>query len=207
MSDDNFNEIPTLELNSDTNDKPQDEIKKKEQQEVMKQNALKLLQKKRKESNDEQLDKPNKKIATEPETPQLVNIDIQKDTHTQEVASEISKEDKPSNNIIDNNEDNTPRSMSTSAKPAIESSNIDSSVPKPVENPTMAKKISFKEAKKEIDEFSQQMDNVLDEIKTKYGIDIVSSSYDEYLPDELKIKLIEDFFNDKDVQKIAKENI
>jgi hypothetical protein len=84
-------------------------------------------------------------------------------------------------------------------------SNIESNIPKPVENPTGAKKLSFSAAKKEIDDFAVLMDTIIVELKDK-GINIPETTYDEYLPDEVKIKLIEEFFNDKEIQKLAKES-
>ena len=74
---------------------------------------------------------------------------------------------------------------------------------KPTE-PTI-KKISFATAKKEIDDFVAQMDNVITDIKDKYGINIPETSYEDLLPDELKIKLIEDFFNDSAIQEMARK--
>jgi hypothetical protein len=81
----------------------------------------------------------------------------------------------------------------------------ESNLPK-VDNPPAAKKLSFAAAKKEIDDFAALLDNIAGEMKDKYGINIVDSSLDEFLPDEVKIKLIEEYFNDKELQKLAKEH-
>jgi len=67
------------------------------------------------------------------------------------------------------------------------------------------KKISFSEAKKEIDEFTSQKEKIEAEIKDKYGINIPDYYYEDILPDELKMKLIEDFFNSEEIIDLAKK--
>jgi hypothetical protein len=66
------------------------------------------------------------------------------------------------------------------------------------------KKISFTEAKKEIDEFTLQIEKMEAEIKDKYGINLPEFYYEDLLPDELKMKLIEDFFNSEEIVELAK---
>jgi hypothetical protein len=67
------------------------------------------------------------------------------------------------------------------------------------------KKISFTEAKKEIDDFTSQIEKIETEIKDKYGINLPEYYYEDLLPDELKMKLIEDFFNSEEIIELAKK--
>jgi hypothetical protein len=133
------------------------------------------------EENNTNLDKPPK------DSPKQVNTEINSiilNKEAEPVHQEVPVSSKQSDMTI---------------------TNIESNLQKP-ENPTGVKKLSFSAAKKEIDDFASLMDNVIVEMKEKYGVDIPDTTYDEFLPDEIKIKLIEDFFNDKEIQKLAKEH-
>jgi hypothetical protein len=70
-----------------------------------------------------------------------------------------------------------------------------------------AKKISFSEAKKEIEEFTSQLEKYEQEIKSKYGVNLSEFYVEDLLPEELKIKLIEDFFNSEEINEITKKLI
>jgi len=67
------------------------------------------------------------------------------------------------------------------------------------------KKISITEAKREIDEFAHQIEKIELEIKNKYGIDTSEFYYEELIPEELKLKLVEDFFNSEEIIELSKK--
>jgi hypothetical protein len=75
------------------------------------------------------------------------------------------------------------------------------------EEPPRPKKISFEAAKKEIDDFTLHVDKIEQEIKDKYGISIPEFYYEDLLPDDLKIKLVDDFFNSKEINELANKKI
>ena len=78
-------------------------------------------------------------------------------------------------------------------------------VPAPIkEEPHQPKKITFMSAKKEVDEFVVFIDKVEQDIKNKYGINLCEFNYEDILPDELKLKLVEEFFNSKEIIDLAK---
>lgn len=70
-----------------------------------------------------------------------------------------------------------------------------------------SKKISFNTAKKEIEDFSKDLDRIEQEIKQKYGINMPDFHYEDSLPDDLKIKLIEDFFGNKEIIELSQKVI
>jgi hypothetical protein len=66
------------------------------------------------------------------------------------------------------------------------------------------KKITFMSAKKEVDEFTSFLDKVEKDIENKYGINLSVFNYEDILPDELKLKLVEEFFNSKEILDLVK---
>jgi len=66
------------------------------------------------------------------------------------------------------------------------------------------KKITFMSAKKEVDEFTSFLDKVEKDIENKYGINLGVFNYEDILPDELKLKLVEEFFNSKEIIDLVK---
>ena len=67
-----------------------------------------------------------------------------------------------------------------------------------------SKKISFTEAKKEIEEFSNQIERIENEMKEKYGLNLTEFYYEDLLPEELKMKLIEEYFNSEEIIELSK---
>lgn len=69
--------------------------------------------------------------------------------------------------------------------------------------PVQSKKMmSFAEAKKEIDDFSLQLEKLEKEIKEKYSISFPDSSYEDQLPDDIKIKLVENYFESPEIKEL-----
>jgi hypothetical protein len=95
----------------------------------------------------------------------------------------------------------------------IESNKPDSQLPseqnitKQASAPEPGKKraITFQEAKEQIDKFSDLINNLEIEMRDKYGINIPQVYYEDSLPEQVKIKLVEDFFNDKDIVDLGKQ--
>jgi hypothetical protein len=108
---------------------------------------------------------------------------------------------------ITNTNLNTNISTNTNTKPIEEQPSKTTSTTNMIQlTPIAPKKITFQQAKKEIEEFSLQMDKLEQEIKQKYKIDLGEFYYEEHLPDELKIKLIEDYFNQPEIIELAKKS-
>lgn len=92
-------------------------------------------------------------------------------------------------------------------QPTTDASNVlnkeDNQLNAKINVPVVPKKISFNAAKKEIDEFAVQIEKIENEINSKYGLKISEHYYSEILPDELKMKLIEEFFSRPDIIEFA----
>jgi hypothetical protein len=61
------------------------------------------------------------------------------------------------------------------------------------------KKMTFADAKKEIDEFTRKVDQLSTELYQKYNINIADFNYDRYFPEDFSISIIEEYFKDKKV--------
>ena len=71
------------------------------------------------------------------------------------------------------------------------------------EIPAPTKKvISFAEAKKEIEDFAVQLEKMEGDIQKKYSITFPDMSYEDVLPDEMKIKIIEEYFDSKEIKEL-----
>lgn len=68
-----------------------------------------------------------------------------------------------------------------------------------------SKKISFSTAKKEIEDFAIEIERIEKDIKEKYGINVSDFYYEDELPDDLKIKLVEDYFNSKEIVELSQK--
>ena len=93
----------------------------------------------------------------------------------------------------------------SSPKPVIEKNESTglANQPKPELPPAPTKKvISFYEAKKEIDDFTAQLIKMEEELSKKYSITFPDLSFEDTLPDEIKIKLVEDFFDSKEIKDL-----
>ena len=64
------------------------------------------------------------------------------------------------------------------------------------------KVISFYEAKKEIDDFTTQLIKMEEDLSKKYSITFPDLSFEDTLPDEIKIKLVEDYFESKEIKDL-----
>ena len=62
--------------------------------------------------------------------------------------------------------------------------------------------ISFYEAKKEIDDFTTQLIKMEEDLSKKYSITFPDLSFEDTLPDEIKIKLVEDYFESKEIKDL-----
>lgn len=151
-------------------------------------------------------------------------ITIKKDINeTKEVKSElIVKSNQPEKQPIKPNEiENKDSSMSVSSvlkdthiannlpnKPenimSQEQQNINKQVPPPAE-PGKKRAITFQEAKEQIDKFSDLINNLEIEMRDKYGINIPQFYYEDLLPEQVKIKLVEEYFNDKEIVELGKQ--
>jgi hypothetical protein len=83
--------------------------------------------------------------------------------------------------------------------------NISHNITKPQGEEIKKKSIPFKEAMLQIDKFSDLINNLEIEIKEKYGINIPQFYYEDILPDGVKLKMIEEYFNDKDIIELSKQ--
>lgn len=59
------------------------------------------------------------------------------------------------------------------------------------------KKITFSQAKNEITEFKQKIDQIELELYNRYGIKLSEFNYDEIFPEEFSMKIIEEYFKEK----------
>jgi hypothetical protein len=75
----------------------------------------------------------------------------------------------------------------------------------PQSDTNIRKKITFADAKKEIEEFTQQINSIEEEIKEKFHINLNEFYFDDFLPDDIKMKLIEDYFNSEEFLDLAKK--
>lgn len=64
------------------------------------------------------------------------------------------------------------------------------------------KKTLFVDAKKEIEEFSQMIEKVEEEIIKKYNITIPNFSYEDTFPEEIKNKLLDNFLETPEIEEI-----
>jgi len=71
--------------------------------------------------------------------------------------------------------------------------------------PGKKRAITFQEAKEQIDKFSELITNLEIEMKEKYGINIPQFYYEDLLPESVKLKLVEEYFNDKDIIELGKQ--
>lgn len=116
-------------------------------------------------------------------------------TTTQDVQMTDTTQKEPQGSIINSN------TLDVSTSPT---GNVQSNVPTTPAPQHEVKRISFASAKKEIDDFVAQMEKIEEEIKNKYGINLSEFTYEDLLPDEIKTKLIEDFFNRKEIVDLTK---
>ena len=64
------------------------------------------------------------------------------------------------------------------------------------------KVISFLEAKKEIEDFTAQLTKMEEDLSKKYSITFPDMSYEDALPDDIKIKIVEDFFDSQEIKDL-----
>ena len=64
------------------------------------------------------------------------------------------------------------------------------------------KVISFLEAKKEIEDFTAQLSKMEEDLSKKYSITFPDMSYEDALPDDIKIKIVEDFFDSQEIKDL-----
>ena len=122
---------------------------------------------------------------------EIKSIEVDKKDSTIIVSSVLKN---PINDKIDSNK---PENQLTSEQ------NISKQAPAP--EPGKKRAITFQEAKEQIDKFSDLINNLEIEMRDKYGINIPQVYYEDSLPEQVKIKLVEDFFNDKDIVDLGKQ--
>ena len=66
------------------------------------------------------------------------------------------------------------------------------------------KKVSLQQAKQEINDFCQLIDKLEKEIYDKYNIKVSEFYYDDLYPEDVSIKLVDEFFKDKKIADIKK---
>ncbi len=166
------------------------------------------------DSNQMQIDEGNKKIkistdknnisTIEPKNNIKSNEELNKDSS--KIASSISKDQ---NAILEPNKINTNNNTNNinSNKIEIIKQNEQPIAQKPPIPTEQGKKraISFQEAKEQIDKFSDMINNLEIEMKEKYGINIPQLYYEDLLPENVKLKLVEEYFNDKEIIELGKQ--
>ena len=68
-------------------------------------------------------------------------------------------------------------------------------------NDESSRRITFTQAKKEIEEFTMKIDQIENEILQRYNIRISDFNYDSVFPEEFGIKVIEEYFKDKKISE------
>lgn len=187
----------------------------------MKAKALLSIKTKRNDENVPEDEKESKKRAVEDNNLNL-NENQVPDTviPCEKVNTEESQQNTNNLPVIENNnttehkvntEEHTEVKETVAVQEVVPTAITQEENPKPkeessaVQTKPATKKISITEAKKEIDEFTNYIEKIELEIKNKYGINVSEYYYEELLPEELKIKLIEDYFNSEEIIELSKK--
>lgn len=133
-----------------------------------------------------------------------------KNVNLEEKVNIEEKNDKESNTIqenslLNNSSINEVQNSNKMQESTADSTNVNKPVMQQPPSNVPSKKITFAEAKKEIDEFGLEMDKIEKEIKEKYNINVSEFYYDDLLPEYMKVKLVEEYFNSKEIISISQK--
>lgn len=100
----------------------------------------------------------------------------------------------------ENNKIEEPSAITISNKQIAQASN------NPIQaEPVKKKGITLAAAGKLVDDFSELINKLEQEIKENYGISIPQTYYEDLIPENLKLKLVEDFFNSEEIIELNKQ--
>ena len=149
----------------------------------------------------------------------LINIDPNKklqDTSINLDENKETKEDQPNNlktiqnNVSINNNTNImlnqKRERNESNNKEEMQNNLEEKANTPATvNAEPIKKIGFKDAKKEMEDVEKSILQTEEDLKKKYGCVLPQLEFEDNFPDEIKIKLIDSFFESPEIVNILNE--